>query len=239
MIYIAICDDNKKTAEILRNKVIAYIRANDLLVDIKLYTKSTLLQYDVQEGAYFDLILSDIEMPEINGMKLVSNIKKYLSEVYIIFITSHEKYAIDAYELSIFRYISKNNLSNKLPQALNDVFKMIRVQSEECYLINTTRRIEKIPYRKIMCIQREGKNSVLTLLDGAVVKVRKSLVHVYEELNSEDFVYVDRGNIINLVHVMGIKKENIEMKNGSIFSVSHSKLEQIKEQLTRFWGEHI
>ena len=106
MIYIAVCDDNEKLAKALRNKICQYVKENYEPVDITVYTQSTLLQYDIEDGKYFDLVLSDIEMPNIDGMNLVAYIKKHLPEVLIIFITSHLKYAIDAFELSIFRYIA-------------------------------------------------------------------------------------------------------------------------------------
>ena len=44
-------------------------------------------------------------MPGITGMELSEKIKPHLPNVKIIFITSHIEYAIDAFELSIFRYV--------------------------------------------------------------------------------------------------------------------------------------
>lgn len=143
MIYVAICDDDKNSVENLKNKVMLYFKENNILADITVYTKSQLLQYDIQENKYYDLILSDIEMPDIDGMNLAAYIKKYLPEVLIIFITSHIKYAIDAYELSIFRYIPKNMLNTKLPYALRDAVNMINMQKDEFYVIQMASRVEK------------------------------------------------------------------------------------------------
>lgn len=239
MIYIAICDDNEKTVEILKSRVIAFLKDNNILADINVYTRSTMLQYDIEEGKHYDLILSDIEMPHIDGMNLAAYIKRYLPEVLIIFITSHLKYAVDAFELSIFRYIPKNALNVKLPHALKDAINMINIQADEYYMIEMPSRIEKIPYHKILYIQREGKNSVITLIDNSVTKVRKSLTQIFKEIESEDFIYVDRGDIVNLAHIMGIKDGIVELKNGIRLPASHSKLEQIKVKLSEFWGKQI
>ena len=67
MIYIAICDDDKRTVQILEEKVEKFIKENKILAEYTVYTNSMMLQYDIQEGKYFDLILSDIEMPDYNG----------------------------------------------------------------------------------------------------------------------------------------------------------------------------
>lgn len=178
-------------------------------------------------------------MPNIDGMNLAAYVKRYLPEVLIIFITSHLKYAVDAFELSIFRYIPKNSIGSRLPQALKDAINMIKIQTDEFYAIKTPTRVEKIPYHKILYIQREGKNSVITLLDNSVTKVRKSLTQVFKEFRSDNFVYVDRGDIVNLAHIMGIKDGIVELKNGIRLPASQAKLEQIKTKLSDFWSEQI
>lgn len=239
MIYIALCDDDNKSVMLLKDKVTLYLKNNKIIADITVYTKGKMLQYDIQEGKHFDLLLSDIEMPEVDGMELAAYIKEYLPDVLIIFITSHLKYAIDAFELSIFRYIPKNSIDTRLPVALVDAVNMIMVQADQYYTIETPTRVERIPYRKILYIQREGKNSVIFLTGNVVTKVRKSLTQVYKEFAGNDFVYVDRGIIVNLSHIMGIKNGLVELSNNLCLPASHARLERIKENLNDFWGEQI
>lgn len=52
MIYIAICDDNEKTVGILKNKVTVFLKDNNVLADITVYTQSRMLQYDIEEGKH-------------------------------------------------------------------------------------------------------------------------------------------------------------------------------------------
>ena len=77
------------------------------------------LLYDVEEGAHFDLLLLDIEMPEKDGMCLAASLRRHLPMALIIFITSHTQYAVKAYELSVFRYIPKSEMETCLPLGLN------------------------------------------------------------------------------------------------------------------------
>lgn len=239
MIYIAICDDDEKSVVELKKRVDSLLKENKILATISVYSQSRLLQYDIEEGKYFDLILSDIEMPNMDGMKLAEYIKKYLPEALVIFITSHTKYAVDAYELSIFRYVPKSSIDLRLNHAVNDALKLIRSRSERVYYINMPSRVEKIPHQKILYIEREGKKSVITLTDGSMTYVRKSLANVFKELDSEDFVYVDRGNIVNIQYIMKIKDGSVELENGIRLFASHAKIEQIKKKISEFWGERI
>ena len=239
MIYIAICDDDKETLKYLKNEVDICLKEKNRLAEVTTYTQSEMLFYDIQEKKHFDLILSDIEMPKMNGMELAGYIKTYLPQVFIIFITAHLKYAIDAYELSIFRYVLKNMISERLKPALHDVLSMIDLQANNFYKIETTSRIEKIPYKNILYIQREGKNAAIVQTGGASSKVRKSLSQVFDELIHEDFIYVDRGTIVNLMHVMSVSDRTIKLTNGICLYPSHAKLEEIKSKLSKFWREHI
>ena len=239
MLHIAICDDEINELNDLKRRVSEYLKNNHEVAKIAEYSQSRMLLYDIQEGKYFDLILTDIEMPYINGMSLAAYIKQFLPEVLILFVTSHVKYAINAYELSIFRYIPKTLLEEKLEHALRDSISMIYLQSNDCYVLKTLSRVEKIPYKKILLIQRDGKNSSIQLLNGTVSKERKSLSKLYSELDSKDFVYIDRGTIVNLAHIVSIKDGIVELKNGIRLPASHAKLEAVKEKLFDFWGEKL
>jgi Response regulator of the LytR/AlgR family len=239
LLYIAICDDDEKIVKTFESKVIMFLKKNNIVAEIKTYTQSKLLQYDIQEGKFFDLVLCDIEMPDIDGMRLSAYIRRHLPNTLIILITSHLKYAIDAFELSIFRYIPKNSLDIRLEHALKDAVNMIQLQADQYYTIKMPSRIEKIQYHRILYIQREGKNAVIVLMDGTSTKVRKSLSQVYNELNSKDFLYVDRGDIVNLSHIVRIKEGIVELEGGIRIPASHAKLEYIKERLNDFWGEQI
>ena len=75
----------------------------------------------------------------------------------IIFITSHVEYAIDAFELSIFRYVPKNDIARRLPGAICDAIRLIELEEGQFYTIQTNSRLEKIPYKEILFLSRDGK----------------------------------------------------------------------------------
>ena len=177
-------------------------------------------------------------MPGATGMELAKKIRPFLPDVKIIFITSHREYAIDAFELSIFRYVPKDDLEQRLPSAVLDALKLLQLQAGRTYTIQTNSRIERIPYRNIYSIERDGKNAAIVTRDG-VSKVRKSLQQVFQELEAEEFLFIDRGCIVNLIHVMQVKDGMVLLKNGSRLPISRSHLQAVKEQINTYWGAHI
>lgn len=239
MLQIAVCDDDMKAVKLHTKKAEKCLEQCRSAGKILEYSASENLLYDIMDdNSFFDLILLDIEMPGVSGMEIAKKIKPFLPNVKIIFITSHIEYAIDAYELSIFRYVPKDDIETRLPAAIKDAVKLIELEEGKNYIIQTNSRLEKIPYKKIYYIDRDGKNANIVTEDGSS-KVRKSLSQVYNELNTEEFIYIDRGCIVNIIHIMQIKDKMAVLKNGNSLPISRSHLQKVKEQINRYWGMHI
>lgn len=239
MVKIAICDDEEKSVVLHEKIVKECLQLAGIGYEITTYTQSQNLLYDITDDAFFyDLILLDIEMPGISGMEIPQQIKGYLPNVRIIFVTSHTEYAIDAFELSIFRYVPKNNLAVKLTAAVIDAAKLIELEAGQEYTIQTANRMEKIPYKDIFYIQRDGKNASIVSSVGTS-KVRKSLQQVFEELNTPEFIFIDRGYIVNIIQIMKISDSTAILKNGEQLPISRSHLQEVKQKINEFWGAHI
>lgn len=239
MLRIAVCDDDDKAVWSHKEIAESCLREIGSIGDITIYNTSENLLYDITEDSFFyDLILLDIEMPGCTGMEIAETIKPFLPNVKIIFITSHIEYAIDAFELSIFRYVPKNDTVKRLPTAIQDAIKLIELEDGKTYMIRTNSRLEKIPYKEIYYIERDGKNAAITSV-GGISKVRKSLQQVYEELGAEEFIYIDRGCIVNMIHIMQIRDGMTVLKNGVSLPISRSHLSDVKEQINNYWGTHI
>lgn len=239
MIRIAICDDEPDF--ILRNREILQECTGRVkcIADMITYTNGEMLLSDIlEDNFFFDLILLDIEMPNISGMEIVQSIKPKLPNVRVIFITSHIKYAIDSFELSIFRYVPKDDLEKRLTYAVTDALKLIMLENNKNYMIVTANRMEKVSFQDILYIQREGKNSAITTFNG-VIKVRKSLQSVREELDAEEFIFIERGCIVNLLQVTNIKNSMIYLKNEIELPISRSHLQEVKIALNSYWGKRI
>lgn len=239
MIKIAICDDEEKVV-VLHEKIVKVCLQNQGVgYEITTYTQSCNLLCDIKDdGFFYDLILLDIEMPGISGMEIPKQIKNYLPNVRIIFVTSHTEYAIDAFELSIFRYVPKNNLEIKLTNAVIDAAKLIELENGQEYTIQNVNHMEKIPYKDILYIQRDGKNASIVSSTGNA-KIRKSLQQVFNELNTPEFIYINRGCILNIIQIMKISDGMAVLKNGEQLPISRSHLQDVKHKINQFWGAHI
>lgn len=72
----------------------------------------------------FDVCISDIEMPVINGLQIAN----LLSDKYLIFTTAYRDFAVESYDLGVIDYITKPVQKNRLEKALQKVEKLTKVQ---------------------------------------------------------------------------------------------------------------
>ena len=161
MIRVGLCDDEKPLLEKLNSFVTTYYGENRIFARVQAFEKGQNLLWEIEDGGRFDLLLLDIEMPGMGGMELAQRAKKLLPDVLIIFITSHMEYVLDAYELSVFRYVPRADPGGRLAHALLDAAAMVEVQLRDSYVIQNQNRLERIPLQNLLYIIHEGKNAVL------------------------------------------------------------------------------
>lgn len=239
MLRIAICDDEEKILFKLEETTGIFFKTHCVDCKIQTYQSSGNLWYDLKDGIYYDMFLLDIEMPQVSGMDLAEKIRDASPAAKIIFITSHLEYAITAYEFSVFRYIPKTQIEEKLPLALRDFYKLYCLERDEYYTIEVKNHVERLPYREIHYILKDGKYAVFHLQGGRVNSVRKTLSQVFGEIGREYFCYADRGCIINLANVTGMDGDRILLPGGEELMISRSNVAEFKAALLRFWGKQI
>ena len=239
MLRVAICDDEENVVSHVKGITDRYFRTHCVSCNVQLYQSSENLQYDLQDGIYYDLLLLDIEMPGVDGMSLAKKIYDTAPAARIIFITSHLEYAITAYEYSVFRYISKTAMEEKLPAALGDFYKLYHLEQSEYYTIEIKNHVERIPYREILYILKDGKYAVFHLQNGKTLSVRKTLSRVSSEISKEYFYFADRGCIVNLANVVGIDELGILLLDHQQIGISKASMSEFKTTMLRFWGKQI
>ncbi len=122
------------TAEILENYFNSIDIAHNGVEALELY-----MQYHEKGGKFYDLIITDIEMPLKNGVELVKDIKSLHQTQQIIVLSAHDEshYLLDLINLGISYYIPKPIEMESLYQALYRVTHddgCFQNQTRKCFL---------------------------------------------------------------------------------------------------------
>lgn len=96
-----------------------------------------------------------------NGIEAAREIRRLYPDPVIIFITNFVDYAIEAYEVNTYRYIPKECLKEKLPQAYDALLPGIMEKEERYYIINKRNEVEKLAYSDIFYMKKKENMSFL------------------------------------------------------------------------------
>lgn len=89
------------------------------------------------DGAPVDLVVTDLIMPEMDGLELVSEVKQRSPFVPVIIITSkgNEEIAVKALQTGAASYAPKNTLARSLVQTIQKILSVAGQQRDEARLI--------------------------------------------------------------------------------------------------------
>jgi len=118
MTNIAIAEDNIFSLKALEEKLSAF---DDIVIVYTAQNGTELLDYMEQNNA-IDLILTDIEMPIMNGIEAVEKIKQSYPHIKVVMITIYDDddYIFNAIKAGADSYILKETKADKIYETIND-----------------------------------------------------------------------------------------------------------------------
>lgn len=217
MINIALCDDEQFVYVIIENMINTYCDANELNIDL-LYFKSAkeLLEY---EGSY-DILLLDIDMPEMDGIEAARNLKIKEGQCKIIMLTSKRERFKDAFKIGAFRFVTKPINIIELFEALDDA-RSAMIGLDEIELKHAG-DIYRVLEKDIIYIEASG-GFVKLHTDNMAFTNFKTLKNWLLELDDGLFFECHKSYIVNLGKIQSINKDIIIMKNGVKIPVSRRR----------------
>lgn len=119
---IAICDDEQIYIDNIVEHLNIFSAENNIDFEKSIFTSSAdILVSDIR----FDIAVLDVEMDNINGIKLGSELRKRNPHIILIYVTAYRKYLDDALNLNAARFFEKPLDSQRFYRGLRDAVKRI------------------------------------------------------------------------------------------------------------------
>lgn len=221
---IVICDDE----DIHRNIIIDYLSKVFFSepYDIMEFNSGEKLLENYPEKT--DILLLDVHMTCMNGIETAKKIRKFDTNVKIIFTTAIAGFMQEGYEVNAFRYLLKpidyNDFSKHIIQCKNDIISN-REKNIVVDEIDKSRTII-ISISSILYIESECRVTLIHT-DKEIYKTRNSITNFENELKEYSFYRCHRAYLININKVSSMDKKSIFIKDDEI-AVSRNKMKDLK-----------
>jgi two-component system, LytTR family, response regulator AlgR len=165
---------------------------------------------ELLQGAPADLVLTDIHMPDMDGVELARHLLKLPHPPVVIFTTAFHEHAVQAFELNAVDYLMKPIRVQRLLSALNKVPRLKPVTAEKLAQLPATARrflsvtersrvvlvpVEDVVYLKYITIRTSQREYLL----------EESLTRLETEFGAR-FVRVHRNCLAARDHIRGFER---------------------------------
>ena len=171
-------------------------------VEIIFSTTSADEAYEYIKKEAVDLLIADIEMPNLSGYELADIIHSHALNIAVIFVTGNSGYAVHAFEINVHDYIMKPYPKERLIQSVQRL--MEKNKSTEIagrLYIKQKNNIHIIQKKDIIFIERSGRSTTIHTKTGPI-KTYQTLNELEGELRERDFIRSHRSFIINIHYVL-------------------------------------
>lgn len=228
---IAICDDDASQHEYIESIVAEWARRGRHIADIRQYDSAKRFLFDYEAEKDFDILLLDIEMPEISGIEVAKRVRLYNTAAQIIFVTGYYEYFSDGFDVSALHYLIKPVDDARLRPVLDKAVENLSWR-QRSVLVSTPDEDIKLPLADICYI--EADNIYLNIYTPhGCWRTRSSLAKFSEQLD-ETFIKVHRSYIVSLKYIRKISRAEVTMTNGAAIPISRGMYNEVHAALIKY-----
>jgi two-component system, LytTR family, response regulator LytT len=235
LLRIAVCDDEKKEHELLKEYLPRLMKSTAYSFEIQYFTcGEELLHYYNQQSSYpFHILLMDIELRGLNGIEVAKKIRALPDrEVQIIFLTNYPQYVMNSFDVQPFHYLIKPvdyeyfeakiiKLCNYIISSVNR-FLMIKTEDGHMVIKNS----DVIAIVKIKHSLAKNRLKIITSTQHYIIS--GTILEYISKLN-RPFMLIHRSVIVNLEHVHKFTATSVVMHNQEQFPIGRTQAKEVKE----------
>ncbi len=200
------------------------------------------------------LVLMDIELPDGTGFDVLESIKEHSFKV--IFVTTHDSFAIKAFQYNAIDYIlkpidtelfygaiqkainsfKKENQDIQLQTLLSNI--NFPHQKTEKIILNTSSDMFVVEINNIVRCEADDSYTNFYINNRKMIMTAKSLKNYGEMLSNHSFVRTHKSHLVNLNHLDSFDKKNnmVLLSDGSKVPVSVRRKESFTSQMKAFYA---
>lgn len=198
-----------------------------------------------------DLVLLDMTMPELDGLGVARKFAEEENPPAVIFVTAHDHFAVEAFDLDAIDYVLKPVSSDRLDRAIERAVarkgerkaapskwldelwvphrsELLRIAVSEVHQIDAERDYVRLHVGD-PADSAQGKRSYLLL---------QTIAGLEDRLDPEKFIRIHRSTILRRDNIRGLRHDGLgvwsaELQNGEALRIGRTYLSKVKAMAGR------
>lgn len=228
MIRLAICDDEPPIRSIVRADIQRVMGSLGKLCQITEYADGSDLVAACVNGAEFEIVILDIEMPGLGGRQTAQALRALIRDFVLVFLTNYEDYVREGYLVNAHRYLLKRLITTELPEAIQTAVAILENKPKMITFSSISHGLQQLYLKDILCVETVGRK-LFVHTQAAVfeLKERMKFQDFAARFDGYGFYPCYRGILINLDSVFTLNNGRIVLINGKSIPVSRHQFKEI------------
>lgn len=185
-----------------------------------------------------DAVFLDISMPGLSGLELAQVLSRFKNPPPVVFVTAHDRHAVEAFELNAVDYVLKPVREDRLGEAVRRVVSgssRSSARPDDQIAVELGGRTRFVSRGDITYVEAHGDYARLHTATGSHL-LRTPLGTLEAQWRDAGFVRIHRSLIVSLPHVEEIRTEGgrcTVVVDGTELAVSRRHTRELRDLLVR------
>lgn len=222
---LAVCDDDPAFLSHARELARLFFDEENLPASVTCYPDGESL---LAARTHHDIYLLDIIMTGMDGIALAKELAAADRNFCVIYLTTSEEYALDAFSVDALQYLVKPVTKAALSGALKKALALLAgIQSEEpCILVPTPDGETAVVLSGLCYVEHVAKTLYFHFTDGDVLRSSTGSMKISDLteklLSRKNFLSPHRAFVVNMDYIRTFSSSEIHMQNGEMIPVARA-----------------
>jgi two-component system, LytTR family, response regulator len=192
------------------------------------------------QNVRYDVVFLDVEMPGMTGLEVARLVLDRRERPAVVFVTAHERYAVDAFAVEAFDYLVKPVEPERLARVASRLAQARRAQQppvEKIPVVGAGGARSLLDYDDVHWIEADGDYSRVHTYDRTYLST-SSLRELEELLPSGRFARIHRSHVVNLAKVAAVRRAGPDRLRLALDDEQRTELDVARRQ-TRALRERL